>query len=138
MTHGVGIFSALPEEEKQEEVDEKAAKGKAKETDSKKDKKKPKKKKTKEELEAGSTLSSLVSKKILISCPAADRIAAIALHRLPISGPATPKPRYKLAPSNLPPRHSTLPKKPLSRQKISLPPSKQVSSETISASDEDV
>lgn len=97
VTDGVGMFSALPEEDKADEEDEKkAAKGKGKATDpTKKDKKdkSKKKKKTKEELEAEKYTTIAGLKDNLLSRTVADRIAAIALHGLPTSGSVTPKPK---------------------------------------------
>ena len=84
MQEGVGMFSALPEAEKPEDVDDEKDKGKGKATDDKKGKKdKKKKKKTKEELEAEKYTTIAGLKENLLSKAVAERVAAIALHGLP-------------------------------------------------------
>jgi hypothetical protein len=92
MQDGVGMFSALPEEEKKEDADEEKAKGKGKATDAKKEKKdKKKKKKTKEELEAEKYTTIAGLKENLLSKAVAERVAAIALHGLPTPANGIPK-----------------------------------------------
>lgn len=85
MQDGVGMFSALPEEEKKEDADDEKAKGKGKAADAKKGKKdkKKKKKKTNEELEAEKYTTIAGLKENLLSKAVAERVAAIALHGLP-------------------------------------------------------